>query len=68
MTYLKLQLCESQIGISSMTPSGQWLAMRAVFWNSGHRRKSDSMRVAIPSMQARMPIDLTSRAAAEALR
>ena len=38
LTYLKANCAASAIGISSMTPTGEWLATRAVLSNSCQRR------------------------------
>ncbi len=47
----------SLVGISSMTPSGLWAAMRGVFWKASHREKSSAMarRPAAPASPRSRP-------------
>ena len=55
LTYLKAKCCASAIGISSITPSLEWQATRALLSKSAQRRKSLSMRSATRAMQGLNP-------------
>ena len=56
LTYLKANCAASAMGISSITPLGEWQATRLDLSNSCQRRKSCSMRSAMPAMQADRPL------------
>jgi len=48
------------VGISSITPTSEWLAVRADFWNCSQRRKSSRMKPAISDIMVAAPRRLTS--------
>jgi hypothetical protein len=67
-TYLKAKRSASAMGISSITPTSEWQATRALLSNACQRRNSRSMRSATPAMQAPRPLRCTRRTISGALR
>ncbi len=68
LTYLKLYMLSSAIGISSITPWGEWLATRALLSNALQRRKSASIRWAIWPSTTGMPCAATILAMSAVVR
>ncbi len=55
LTYLNAYRIPSLVGMSSMTPAGEWEATLAVLSKSGQRRKSSAIDAVMPAMIGSAP-------------